>query len=141
LGTWSVILLDTHVLVWFLQADPSLGVNAKERMEAAQAAEGFGVSVISFWEIAMLVEKKRMSLGRQTGDWVNKALATNGINLVPLEPAIAVEAGELAGLHGDPADRIIIATARRHDCPLLTADRAILAYGAAGHLQTIDPAS
>jgi PIN domain nuclease of toxin-antitoxin system len=138
LGTWSVILLDTHVLVWFFQGDPRMGVNARERAEAARRAEGIGVSAISPWEIAMLVEKKRMSLGRPTGDWINKALAKDGINLVPLEPAIAVEAGGLAGLHGDPADRIIIATARHHGAPLLTVDRAILAYGAAGHVQAID---
>jgi PIN domain nuclease of toxin-antitoxin system len=103
-------------------------------------AEGIGVSTISLWEVAMLVEKKRMSLGRPTGDWVDKALANDGIKLMPLEPAIAVEAGELAGLHGDPADRIIIATARHHDSPLLTVDRAILAYAAQGHLKAIDAA-
>ena len=133
-----MILLDTHVLVWFVQADPRIGVKAKEQAEAMRVAEGIGVSAISLWEIAMLVEKKRMSLGRPTGDWVNGVLAKNGVNLMPLEPAIAVEAGGLTGLHGDPADRIIVATARYHDAPLLTVDRAILAYAAQGYLKAID---
>jgi PIN domain nuclease of toxin-antitoxin system len=65
-------------------------------------------------------------------------LGLDTIRLIPLEPAIAVEAGELEELHGDPADRIIIATARHFSAPLLTADRAILAYGAAGHVEAID---
>ena len=133
-----MILLDTHVLVWVLQEDPALGAKAIDRIEGARQAEGLAVSVISLWEIAMLVDKKRLSLGRPTVEWVDRALGMNGISLAPLEPMIAVEAGGLAGLHGDPFDRIIIATARHHDAPLLTADRAILAYGAAGHVAVVD---
>jgi PIN domain nuclease of toxin-antitoxin system len=131
-----VILLDTHVLIWFVQADPVLGTQAREQIETCEGE--LGVSAITPWEVAMLVGKKRVSLGRSAGDWVNRTLALDNIRLIPLEPAIAVEAGELEGLHGDPADRIIIATARRFSAPLLTADRAILAYGAAGHVETID---
>jgi PIN domain nuclease of toxin-antitoxin system len=131
-----VILLDTHVLIWFVQADPALGVQAREMIETCE--EALGVSAITPWEVAMLVGKKRVSLGRSAGDWVKRALALDSIRLIPLEPAIAVTAGELEGMHGDPADRIIIATAGHYDAPLLTADRAILAYGAAGHVETID---
>jgi PIN domain nuclease of toxin-antitoxin system len=133
-----VILLDTHVLIWFVQADQALGARARERIEAARRAEGLGVSAITPWEVAMLVGKKRVSLGRPPGNWVSRVLGLSGIRLMPLDPAIAVAAGELADLHGDPADRIIIATARHHEAPLLTADRAILGYGAAGHVEAID---
>ena len=132
-----MILLDTHVLIWFVQADPLLGRHARERIERGE--EEIGVSAITPWEVAMLVGKKRVSLGRPVGDWIGRTLALDTISLIPLEPGIAVEAGEL-GLHGDPADRIIIATARHHKAPLLTADRAILGYGAAGHVETIDAA-
>jgi PIN domain nuclease of toxin-antitoxin system len=131
-----VILLDTHVLIWFVQADLLLGRQARERIETCK--EGIGVSAITPWEVAMLVGKKRVSLGRPVGDWIQRTLAQDNVRLIPLEPAIAVEAGELEGLHGDPADRIIIATARHHGAPLLTADRAILGYGAAGHVEAID---
>jgi PIN domain nuclease of toxin-antitoxin system len=133
-----VILLDTHVLIWFVQADQALGAQAKERIEICRHSEGVGISAITPWEVAMLVGKKRVSLGRSVGDWIGRTLALSGIRLMPLDPAIAVAAGELAGLHGDPADRIIIATARHHEAPLLTADRAILGYGAAGHVEAID---
>lgn len=133
-----MILLDTHVIVWFLQADPRLGQTTKKRIEAAMQTEGVGISAITPWEIAMLISKKRLSLGRAAGDWVKAALSRDGISLMPLEPAIAVEAGELDGLHGDPADRIIIATARYHDARLLTADGTILEYAETGRVQTID---
>ena len=133
-----MILLDTHVIVWFLQADPRLGRTTQKCIEAAMETEGVGISAITPWEIAMLISKKRLSLGRAAGDWVKAALSTDGISLMPLEPAIAVEAGELGGLHGDPADRIIIATARYHDSPLLTADGTILEYAATGQVRTID---
>ena len=133
-----MILLDTHVLIWFLQADPSLGREARHRIEQEQRNEGIQISAITPWEIAMLIAKRRLSLGRSTSVWVSKALGTQGVGLAPLDPAIAIEAGELVGLHGDPADRIIIATARHHDWPLVTSDRTILTYAAAGHLRAID---
>ena len=135
-----MILLDTHVLVWFLQGDPQLGPKAREQIETALQDEGIGASAISFWEIAMLVGKKRIRLGRSTSEWVRRALAIEGVDLLPLEPAVAVAAGELPGLHGDPADRILIATARFRKCPLMTSDRRILVYAKAGRLRAIDAA-
>jgi PIN domain nuclease of toxin-antitoxin system len=133
-----VILLDTHVIVWFMQADPRLGGKARSAIETARRGEGIGISAITPWEIAMLAGKGRLSLGRPVSEWVRQTLEMDGISLAPLDPVIAVEAGELAGLHGDPADRIIIATARYHDAALVTADRIILDHAAAGHVQAID---
>ena len=133
-----MILLDTHVLVWFMQGDERLGAKAKNRIEKARHDEGVVVSAITLWEISMLAARGRLTLGRPTGEWVRSALATDGIDLAPLDPTIAVEAGELAELHGDPADRIIAATARHHDAVLMTADRPVLAYAAKGYVQAID---
>lgn len=133
-----MILLDTHVIVWFMQADSCLGTKAANRIETARRDEGVVISAITPWEIAMLAGKGRLSLGRPTSEWIRQTLETEGISLALLDPVIAVEAGELAGLHGDPADRIIIATARHHDAALVTADRLILDHAAAGHLQAID---
>lgn len=133
-----MILLDTHVIVWFMQGDPRLGEKARNRIEMARRSEGVGISAITPWEIAMLAGKGRLSLGRPASEWVRQTLETDGVRLAPLDPVIAVEAGELAGLHGDPADRIIIATARHHDAALVTAHRTILDQAAAGHVRAID---
>lgn len=133
------MLLDTNVAVWLFQADLNLASGNRRRIESERAAEGVFISAITCWEISMLVEKDRLVLGRDPLDWIESALAEPGVHLAPISPAIGVEAGRLpAGIHGDPADRIIIATARHMGCPLLTTDRKILAYAALGHLEAID---
>ncbi len=87
----------------------------------------------------MLAQKGRLLLGRETGTWIEAALALPGIRLAPIEPSIAVDSVRLPGtLHPDPADRLIIATARHFGVPLLSADAAILAYGETGHLRVTD---
>jgi PIN domain nuclease of toxin-antitoxin system len=135
-----VIVVDTHVLVWAVQADASrIGAKARKILDAAVGARGLYVSAITPWEIAMLVHYGRLALGKDIGEWIEQALSLPGVILAPLEPAIAVDSVRLPGaLHKDPADRFIIATARHLGLPLLTGDRSILAYGAAGYVQTID---
>lgn len=134
-----MILLDTHVLIWGVNNDARLGRRAAEIVEAAARDDAVCVSAITPWEIALLASKSRLSLGCGTGLWIEDALTRPGVRLVPLEPAIAVDSVELPGqFHGDPADRILVATARRLDIQLLTADRATLAYAAAGHLKVFD---
>lgn len=99
------------------------------------------VSAITPWEIAMLVERRRLRLGREVGEWIAEALALPGVTLIPIEPAIAINSVRLPGeFHADPADRFIVATARHLKASLLTADRTILAYSAAGHLRAVDAA-
>ena len=89
----------------------------------------------------MLTERGRLALGRDVGAWVSDALALPGVRLAPLLPAVAVDSARLPGpIHGDPADRIIIATARHAGAALLTADKAILAYHGAGYVQATDAA-
>ena len=87
----------------------------------------------------MLAHKRRLALGRDVAAWIDEALSLPGVRLMPLEPAICIDSVRLPGtLHPDPADRFIIATARHADLPLMTADRAVLDYGAAGYVRTID---
>ncbi len=87
----------------------------------------------------MLTQKGRLALGRETGAWLKEALSLPGISLAPITPDIAVDSVGLPGdFHADPADRLIIATARQANATLLTADRAILDYAAAGHLHAVD---
>jgi PIN domain nuclease of toxin-antitoxin system len=87
------------------------------------------VSAISCWEVAKLVERKRLSLSISVNDWIAQALLPSGINLLPLEPEISVLSTQLPGsFHKDPADQIIVATSMLFDIPLATVDDKILAY-------------
>ncbi len=87
------------------------------------------MSVISCWEVAKLVELKRLTFDIDVYDWISQALNYPGIQLIEFSPRIAVESTQLPGeFHRDPADQIIVATARIHDCPLLTMDKRILNY-------------
>jgi PIN domain nuclease of toxin-antitoxin system len=134
-----MILLDTQVLIWFSIGDERLGKQAGELIAAAAKRGETSVSPISFWEAAMLTRKKRVDLGMSVKTWAAEILESSGPALLALTPEIAVSAGELPnGIHGDPADRIIMATARAHACTILTSDRKILAYAKTGHLEAID---
>lgn len=99
------------------------------------------ISAITPWEIALLARKGRLPLGREAGAWLDEALSLPGISLAPITPAIAVDSVGLPGdFHADPADRLIIATARHAEATLFTVDRAILDYATAGHVMAADAA-
>ena len=134
-----MIVLDTHTFIWALQDEPRLGPKTRVLVAKAPPHGSLGVSAITLWEIAMLVEKGRLGLTRDVGGWVEAALALPSIRLLPLEPRIALDSVRLPGtFHADPADRLIIATARHWDAPLLTADSAILRYGNSGSVRVVD---
>lgn len=136
-----MIVLDTHVLIWAAEDDQRLGKTARATIEEMRNADGAAVSAITPWEIALLVEKGRLQLAMDLGDWMQTVLRAPGLDLMPIEPVIAIDSVRLPGeFHADPADRLIIATARHRRVPLITADHAILAYAAEGHVQAIDAA-
>src|SRR5437016_1255941 len=113
-------VLDTHIWIWWVNESPELSP-AKRRILASRQADGLGVSVISCWEAAKLVEKRRLALTLPVGQWIDEALAYPGIRLLPLDPRIAVASTQLPlPFHHDPADQIITATARELDCQLAT---------------------
>jgi PIN domain nuclease of toxin-antitoxin system len=123
-----VIILDTHIWVWWIHREPRLTDRMREQIQAHEA-DGLGVSIFSCWEVAKLVEIKKLSLHCPLEEWLDTALAYPGIQLLDLSKEIIVESTRLPGeFHRDPADQIIVATARIHDCPLLTADSKILHY-------------
>jgi PIN domain nuclease of toxin-antitoxin system len=123
-----MILLDTHIWVWWVHQHERLS-RQHVRWIQENEASGLGVSVISCWEVAKLVEGNRLALPIPIEEWFDLALTYPGIRLLELTPAIALESTRLpAGFHRDPADQIIVATARLHGCPLLTVDARILAY-------------
>lgn len=94
-----------------------------------QELQGLGISAISCWEVAKLVECGRLILPSSIEEWLDEALAYPGINFLNLTPRICVDSTQLPGtFHRDPADQIIVATARVYNCPIVTVDRKIRAY-------------
>ena len=132
------VLLDTHAWVWLrLGEAAAFRRGSIDAIHAAAAHSTLRVSVISVWEVAMLAAKRRLQLGFPVNEWVQVALAAPGLLLAELTPEIAIEACSLPGeFHDDPADRMIVATARLTGATLYTKDRAILAYGGRGHVKT-----
>jgi len=136
----SLLVLDTHVWLWAVE-----GATEKMSRPALAAVEDAGrhgrvaVSAISVWEVAMLEARGRISLSRPVEEWVRAALRAPGVRLLELTPEIAVESTRLpAGLHGDPADRILAASARMAGGVLATRDRALVEYARLGHLEVLD---
>jgi PIN domain nuclease of toxin-antitoxin system len=125
MGGQSLILLDTHVLLWLDRDDPSLGSTADRMAERALAAGALATSAITFWEVALLLAKDRLELPRTVGEWRHD-LVTNGLVECPVIGEIGIVAARLEDLHGDPADRIILATALHHRATLVTVDQRIL---------------
>ncbi len=125
------LLLDTHVWLGVLEGDERLASpDVRRSVDLAAAAGQVRVSAISVWEVAMLEAKGRIRLAKDCLEWVTEALAVPGFALAPLTPEVAVGASRLPGdFHGDPADRILVATARALGAVLVTKDRRILDYG------------
>jgi PIN domain nuclease of toxin-antitoxin system len=132
------ILLDTHVWVWLMLGDNRLGSSNRRMLEKAVSDGRLRVSVISVWEVAMLEAKGRLTLAADCASWVREALAAPGIRLAEITPHIAISSTRLPGIfHGDPADRMLIATARESEATLVTADKAILQYGSGGYVHVV----
>jgi PIN domain nuclease of toxin-antitoxin system len=122
-----VIVLDTHIWIWWIDENPKLSPQNLEIIQEHQAS-GLGISIISCWEIAKLVEKTRLSFNCSLEEWLEIALNYPGIQLLDLSIPIILQSTRLAGFHADPADQIIVATAKIYDALLLTQDRKILNY-------------
>jgi PIN domain nuclease of toxin-antitoxin system len=123
-----MIVLDTHIWVWWVHDDPQLPSDYKAYIQAHEIT-GIGISIISCWEVAKLVEVGRLTLPIPLRDWLDQALAYPGIQLLDLTPAIIIDSTQLPGsFHRDPADQLIVATARMYACPLVTIDRKIRTY-------------
>lgn len=122
-----MIVLDTHAWLWWVSDPDQLGLAAIKRI---QGSERIGIAAVSCFEIAAAVAKGRITLDRDTIEWLNQALAAPRLELLPLTPAIAVKATMLGRFHGDPADRLIVATAILESAVLVTKDQRIRKYEA-----------
>ena len=130
-----MIVLDTNAWIFWVAAPQRLSPKALVYLEREEPRSGIVVSVISSWEVAVKVRKGKLELGMDVRSWLASAAAYPGVVVRPLDLADAVESSLLPGrFHDDPADRMIIAVARRLDAPLITADRAMRRYP---HVKTI----
>lgn len=118
----DVVLLDTHALLWWLAADRRLSARARGAIETASAVL---VGSITFWEVGMLAGKGRIDLDRPLQQWAHDVVQSGAVEEVPVTAAIAALASELAAFHGDPADRMLVASAVARRAALVTKDRTI----------------
>jgi PIN domain nuclease of toxin-antitoxin system len=132
------LLLDTHAAVWITEGLP-LASKATEVMDAVyRAGSTIFVSAISAWEIGLLVARNRIGLSARPERWFQRVLAIPGVKLAELTPDILIESSFLPGdPPRDPADRIIIATARDIGATLVTRDRLLLKYGETGQINAL----
>ena len=122
-----MLILDTHALVWLDEGSPRLGTESLQAINRALANDQLGVASISFWEIAMLVRKGRLDFRIELDVW-RLDLLQSGLVEIPLQGSTALRAGQLQEFHGDPADRMIVATAIEQSATLVTADKNILGW-------------
>lgn len=133
------LVLDTHIWIWLLTGDPHISKETQQLIHhVATEEEGLLLPAICIWEIAMLEVKKRIRFNQPIKEWVLQALSLPGLQLAPLTPEIALESCNLPGeFHGDPADRMIVATARLAGATLLTKDQRLLDYGQQGQVAVL----
>lgn len=129
-----MIVLDTHALVWWVSGGP-LSEGAAEAIERSATAHDLVASSISAWEIGMLVEKDRLELTLDLADWLRRVEAIPALRFVPVDNGLALASVRLPQpLHADPADRMIVATARSLEAPLVTRDQRLHRYP---HVETL----
>lgn len=129
------LLLDTHTLLWWLNDSGRLSAGQREALDRASEKSPLLVSDISLWEVAMLHNLDRIRLAMPLREWLSKAVAPPLVRRQGISPAIATEAAALPdSFHRDPADRIIVATARVLAATLLTQDHRIVDAGLANTL-------
>jgi PIN domain nuclease of toxin-antitoxin system len=132
------LLLDTHAAIWLVRGELKSAATARLD-EAARAGVSTLVSPITAWEVGLLVSLNRLNLGATPQGWFTLVLRLPGMRLADLSPEILINASFLPGKPPrDPADRIILATARELGATLITRDRGLLSYGEDGHVSVVE---
>jgi PIN domain nuclease of toxin-antitoxin system len=136
----DLLLLDTHCWLWAqLGMIQELSQPALHAIRSAESEGNLRVSAISIWEVAMLQKKGRVALPMNVRTWVEQALSKTGIAVAPLTPEIMLESVHLPGeMHGDPADRMLTATARVLGATLLTKDERLIRYSKLRHVRALE---
>jgi PIN domain nuclease of toxin-antitoxin system len=129
-------LLDTHIWIWLLEDAPELSESSFRLLKASQAQAELYVSIMSVWELSLLVVRKRIDLHMALDRWLAFSFTGGRLKLLPLSIQAALDSNQLPGrLHKDPIDRMLVATARIEEMTLLTRDKLLLTYAAQGHLR------
>lgn len=133
------LLLDTHVWIWLLNGSPHFrSSKCLPHIDEAMKHSNIRISAISVWEIGMLEAKGRIRFKVDCLEWIHQALNAPGTSLVPLSPEIAIESTRLPGIfQSDPADRILVATARHINATFVTQDKNIIHYGKQDYLDIL----
>lgn len=131
-----MVIIDTHILLWWVSAFGLLSPAAEKAIETTLTdGDEVIVSSISAWEIAMLIDKGRLVLAMDVESWLDEVTQIEGVRFIPVDNEIGVKSTLLPGdFHKDPADRMIVATSTKLACPLVTADEKIIQYE---HVETI----
>ena len=131
------LLLDTWALLWLARSEP-IGAEAEAEVAVAGVEDRLCVSVVSAWELGVLWRKRGYAFDPDPAAWLDRVVAQSRIRLTPLTARQAVASSLLPGdLHDDPADRLLVATARDLSAALVTRDMRLLAYAAQGHLEVL----
>lgn len=129
------IVLDTHAWIWWVTEDDRLSPSAREAIEAGAREGRLWLASISIWEVGKKIEKGQLVFDRALDDWLDLALGRAGLRTAELSRSVLVESCRLpAGLAGDPADQLIVATARAHGAVLVTRDAKLRGYP---HVRTL----
>lgn len=130
-----MILLDTHIWIWWVNG--SLNEKLTSVLTDCYESEGLAISIISCWEVAKLVEYNRLELCCSVSHWLQKAMIRPNFYPLEINVPVIIESTQLPQpFHRDPADQLIVATARIHNLSLCTVDQKILNYP---HVKTINP--
>jgi PIN domain nuclease of toxin-antitoxin system len=121
-------LLDTHAWIWWVDGARDLPASTRGQVDVAFAQSRLWVCSISAWEVAMLVERGRLTLRLPVREWIARCEALPGLHFLPIDNALGVRAVELPSLHADPADRLIVASAERLGATLVTKDERLRSY-------------
>jgi PIN domain nuclease of toxin-antitoxin system len=124
----SRLLLDTHAWIWWIDGSQELPARARQVVHAAYTERRLWVSSISAWEVALLVQRGRLTLRFPVREWIARCESLHGLQFLPVDNAISVRSVELPGLHADPADRLIVASAEHLRATLVTKDERLRAY-------------
>lgn len=124
-----MILIDTHILIWWFKNQERLTAKAKKLLDFSKDKGGIYLSSMSIWEIAMLAKKGEIRFGKEVSEWIYDLESLDFIHFVPVDNYIALHSVMLPAFpHKDPVDRIILATAQKLDCPLVTSDKKLRNY-------------
>lgn len=134
------MLLDTHVWIWLMIGHSTVSKEFVAAFEKGVKSNRIFLSPMSIWELGMLISKGRIELEIDALEWVNRSLDIHGITLCPITQHIAIQSTRLPGtVHGDPVDRLLIATAYEENAVLVTCDQKILDYSAENFICAFDP--